>query len=367
MGQTINLASKYSSKVAERFRQTSLTDGAFNKDYEFTGVKTVKVYSINTAPLSNYVRSGTARYGTPEDLGDTVQELIMSQDKSFTFIIDKGDASEQMNTKAAGRALRRQIDEVINPFVDQYRLHIWSQQAGYIEQLSAAPTKDTIVDMIMNGTVYLDNHLVPNDGRELRIRASSYKLLKTCPDFSPMDRVSEKAIVKGQVGEIDGMRVVKIPDSYMPEGVHFIITHKSACLSPMKLQDYKIHKDPPGISGDLAEGRLIFDAFVLNSRKDGIYVAALASSCTANPTVTPASSKVTPGTTKIVLSSTTDSAVICYTLDGTDPRFSDTAMTYTAADTGLETTDWDSTVTLRAYAKKDGLLPSQVIEETYTV
>lgn len=367
MGQTINLASKYASKVAERFKETSFTDGAFNKDYEFTGVKTVKVYSINTAPLGDYTRSGTSRYGTPEDLGDTVQELVMSQDKSFTFIIDKGNTGEQMNTKAAGRALRREIDEVINPYVDKYRLGVWSKFAGKIAGIDT-PTKDTIVSQIMDGVLYLDNHLVPGDGREIRIAASYYKLLKTCADFSPMDRVSEKAIIKGQVGEIDGMRVIKIPDSYMPNGVYFLITHKSACLSPMKLQDYKVHKDPPGISGDLAEGRIIFDAFVLGSRAEGIYAAVSTNLATAAVTFTPATgSTVTAGTTKIVMACATSGAPIYYTLDGTDPRFSPNAVLYTGGETGIATTGWSEDTTVKAYAVGSGTYASGVTEVSYKV
>lgn len=364
MGQTINLASKYASKVAERFRETSFTDGAFNKDYEFTGVKTVKVYSINTAPLGDYTRSGTSRYGTPEDLGDTVQELVMSQDKSFTFIIDKGNTGEQMNTKAAGRALRREIDEVINPYVDKYRLQVWAGKAGKIQGIPA-PTKDTIVSQIMDGVLFLDNNLVPGDGRELRISASYYKMLKTCADFSPMDRVSEKAIIKGQVGEIDGMRVVKIPDSYMPEGVYFMITHKSACLSPMKLQDYKVHKDPPGISGDLAEGRVIFDAFVLSARANGVYVAAEESKVVEGVTLSPASGPVTT-TTRIVMTCPTSGAAIYYTLDGSDPRHNPNAKLYTAGANGIITMGWTGETTVRAYASKDRMFHSGVTEGTFT-
>ena len=365
MGQTINLASKYATKVAERFKETSFTDGAFNKDYEFTGVKTVKVYSINTAPLGDYTRSGTSRYGTPEDLGDTVQELVMSQDKSFTFIIDKGNTGEQMNTKAAGRALRREIDEVINPYVDKYRLGVWTKWAGKVAGI-AEPTRETIVEAIMDGVLYLDNHLVPGDQREIRIAASYYKLLKTCPDFSPMDRVSEKAIIKGQVGEIDGMRVIKIPDSYMPQGVYFLITHKSACLSPMKLQDYKVHKDPPGISGDLAEGRIIFDAFVLASRADGIYAAVQSDLVTGDVTLTPATGgTVNPGTTKIVMTSATSGAPIYYTIDGTDPRFSANAILYTGSTTGIDTTGWSEDTTVKAYAVDNGKYASGVAEAVY--
>lgn len=43
-------------------------------------------------------------------------------------------------------------------------------------------------------------------------------------------------------------------------------------MAPIKLADYKIHDNPPGINGWLVEGRVIYDAFVLNNKKGAIYV-----------------------------------------------------------------------------------------------
>ena len=52
----------------------------------------------------------------------------------------------------------------------------------------------------------------------------------------------------------------------------FIIVHKSAVTAPVKLSEYKIHDNPPGINGWLIEGRVYYDAFVLNSKKNAVYV-----------------------------------------------------------------------------------------------
>lgn len=50
-----------------------------------TNWKSIKVYSIDTVPLGNYSRSGTSRYGTPIDLTDSYQTMVMTQDKAFTL------------------------------------------------------------------------------------------------------------------------------------------------------------------------------------------------------------------------------------------------------------------------------------------
>ena len=44
-----------------------------------------------------------------------------------------------------------------------------------------------------------------------------------------------------------------------------------AATAPKQLTEYKIHDNPPGISGYLVEGRLIYDCFVLNEKADAIY------------------------------------------------------------------------------------------------
>ena len=81
----INLADKYSAKVAERFAHKAYSAGIAGNAYDFDGVKSIKVYSIDTVPLGNYSRSGTSRYGTPTDLTDSYQTMTMTQDKAFTL------------------------------------------------------------------------------------------------------------------------------------------------------------------------------------------------------------------------------------------------------------------------------------------
>lgn len=88
---TQNYAKLFSQKVDEKFHKESQAAMALNHDYKFTGAKSVEVYSIPTAPLNDYNREGTNRYGAPANLGTEIQSLTINQDKSWTFIIDKGD------------------------------------------------------------------------------------------------------------------------------------------------------------------------------------------------------------------------------------------------------------------------------------
>jgi len=347
----INLAKKYEEQVAERFAKGSITESATNKEYKFNGVRSVTVYTIETAPLGDYERSGQQRYGNPNDLQDTTQELVMGQDKAFTYIIDKGDDGEQMNVKGAAKSLKREIDEVISPYIDKYRLDVWAHKAGVVATVSI-PTSETIVTQIMNATQALDDALVPETGRTLFIPTEYYRMLKTSPEFMSNDKLSEEAMAKGVVGMIDGMKVVKVPQSWMPSGARFLITHEGAVLGVAKLQDYKIHRDPPGINGNLVEGRLIHDAFVLGAKANGVYAAV---------SVTSAASEVTftDGTSSVELGCGTANAVIYYTTDGSDPRYSASAKVYTSA---IEKSEYAEGTKIRAYAMKPGGYGSGVSE-----
>lgn len=357
----INLTSKYSDKVADHFKKSSLTGGVSNRDYTFEGVKTVKVFSVDTVALSDYNRSGTARYGTPAELGDTVQELTMTQDKAFTYTIDKGNAQEQLNVKAASKSLRREIDEVVIPAMDKYRFDKWCRRAGTIKGLASAPNKNTVTGLIMDCTEVLDDALVPENGRTLFITAAMYKYLKENPDFLSVDKLGEAALAKGQVGEIDGMKVVKVPSSYMPDGVYWLITHKSAVLAPAKLQDYKLHKDPPGINGDLVEGRVLHDAFVLEARKDAVYAAANASYVANAPVITD-----NAGTTTLNIASNTAHATVYFTVDGSDPRFSAAAEAYTG---NVNYSGYANGTVVKAFAEDaaNGIFASGVTSATISV
>ena len=355
MSKTINLAEKYSDKVQERFYQDSLTQSSFSKDLdmEFVGVRTVKVYDPDVAPLNDYTRSGSNRYGTPKELTDNIYEFQMKQDKAFTYTIDKGNAKEQFNIKTAATTLKRQMRLVVTPFIDKYRFNLWATKAGLHTALSAAPTKSTIAGMIMDATCALDDKFVPQEGRTLYIRNDMYKHLKLCDEYVKLEGIGTKALVKGVVGEFDGMPVKKVPSSYLPADVYFMIVFKNAAISPMKLNDYKIHTDPPGISGDLVEGRVMFDAFVKPTKADGIYVACKTGTVAADPTIVIASNSAT-------ITSETTEAVILYTTDGSDPRFSDTAKTYSASSKPTLA----SGETIRAAATKTGMYWSGVAEGT---
>lgn len=265
----INYASKYATKIEERFKLGAVTTPAVNNDYDFTGVKTVSVYSIPTVSMGDYTRTGTSRYGTPSELQDTKQDMTLTKDRAFTFTIDRGNFEDTMRTKEAGKALARQLDEVVIPEIDVYRLKIIGDNAK--NTATAAITKTNAYSAFLDGMEKLTEEKAPAGSRVAYVSPNFYKCIKQDSTFIQASDIAQNLLIRGQVGMIDGVPLIVVPTAYMPTNCEFIITHPVACCAPVKLAEYKIHDNPPGINGWLVEGRVYYDAFVLTNKKGAIY------------------------------------------------------------------------------------------------
>ena len=302
MAGTVNLAEKYSSKIDEVMMNGALSEASINKDYEFSGAKAVKVYSFDTVEMNDYQREGTNRYGTPEELPDNTQEMILTQDKSFTFTIDKGNRIDTPEgVRDAGTALRRQIEQKIKPMIDKYRFTKIAEGAAHVFFATEGVSSTTAYSIFLDANEAIDEDDVPSEGRVANVSPKFLKELKKDENFIKSGDSSQKMLISGQVGEVDGVAIVKVASSRLPAGCLFEITHKAATTSPIKLAEYKIHQDPPGISGQLAEGRVYFDAFVLDKKKNMISVVygntgSLTLTATAGSSSTKSKVKVTGNT-----------------------------------------------------------------------
>lgn len=273
----IELVTKYSKYVDELFTQESKHEEVTNKDFDWTGAKTVKVYKVSTADMNDYGRTGAAsgnwsRYGAVADLDATTETLTLSKDRSFTFCIDKLDQDETGDALEAASALARQQREVVIPEIDAYVFKEMVDNAGKTEaeDLTAANVYDAITD----ASEYLDDHKVPDTGRALVVTPAVYKLMKKNSDIiqAMSSDVKEELRSRGVIAMLDGMKVIKVTSATMPENFDFMVCHPVATVAPIKLETYKVHEDAPGISGALVEGRICYDAFVLDNKVDAIFV-----------------------------------------------------------------------------------------------
>lgn len=277
---TINLAEKYSKKIVDKFYKESVILGKTSKEYEWDGVKSIKVYTINTVAPTNYgiPAAGTydnaslTRYGNTHEITDTIQTMTITQDKAVSLSVDKGNNTNQMLIKNSGVVMARELREQFVPMFDKYALAQWATNCGQYT-VDSSLQKSNIVEAIFSHVTKIRNSLTDINDAFCYVGETDFAKVLLSPEFLHADKLAERNLEKGVMGKVRGMQIVPIPDSYLPEGVNFMTVKKSVVLAPTKIKDAKVHSDPVGVSGALLEVRWMYDAFVLDTRKNGVVVS----------------------------------------------------------------------------------------------
>jgi len=275
----IELVTKYLPYVDELFSTESKKEIISNEDFKWDGAVTVKVYKVGTSAMNDYGRRGASdgnwsRYGEVKDLDATTETLTLRKDRSFTFVIDALDEDETGHVLTAASALARQLREVVVPEVDSYVITQMTASAGNKPDAVELTTQN-IYGEIIKGSNALDTAEAPETGRVLLVTPNTYMLLKQSPDVCMETDIANEMRLKGVIGMVDGMPIIRVPAARVPAGFGFMIAHPCATVAPQKLADYRTHTNPPGISGALVEGRICYDAFGLENKANAIYYQAV--------------------------------------------------------------------------------------------
>ena len=342
---SVNLATKYESKLDERYQAGSFTDKWCGNNYNWDGVNTIKIWTLLTDDLNDYTASGSNRFGTPSEVDDEINTYALSKKRSFAKTFDETNIQDQMFVKKANTYLKQMWDERYVPEIDKYRLTTWANGAGNLVVNATALTKSTIVSALRVGFETLDNACVPSEGRVVFMIPAMVTAYMLSSEMQYQQAFVADGVIKGQVGEFAGAPIVQVPEARMPKGCEFIIKYKQATADPMKLRMLRANTDAPGICGTLMEGLCRYDSFVLANKADGIYAYFKTDACAA-PTFSRSTSTLTI--------TSADSGTIKYTLDGSNPKTSDTAETYSS---GITVQVGDK---VRAYASKSGYVNSGI-------
>ena len=281
---SIELATKYAPYTDELFASESKLSLLTNSDFDWTGAHTVKVYKVSTVAMNDYARNvyapgededsavAISRYGELYDLSATTEEMILTKDRSFIFNVDRLDTDETEGQVESASALARELRNVVVPEVDTYVYNKMVTNAG-TSATAVALSKSNVYEKILAGSETLDDNEVPEVGRVLVVTPATYTLLKQATEFDATD-VGADLRLKGVVGILDGMAVVKVPAVRLPNKFGFMIAHPCATVAPVKLEDYGVHDDTVLSSGSIVTGRICYDAFVLDNKAKGIYYQA---------------------------------------------------------------------------------------------
>lgn len=273
----IDLVTQFQPLTDEKFTTESKKSLLTNQDYNWTGAHSIKVYKISTSAMNDYDRAGAntatnwSRFGPVAGLDAVTEEMTLKNDRSFTFAIDKLDTDETAQQLQAASALERQLREVVIPEVDTYVYSVMAANAGHKATADADTLWGSIAEHIFIANQALDDAEVPETGRVLLVSPATYKVMKESPEIEMQTDIGNEMRLKGVIAVFDGATVIKVPASRLPENFGFMLAHPVATVAPTKLEDYRIHQDPPGISGALVEGRICYDAFLLDNKVKAVY------------------------------------------------------------------------------------------------
>ena len=267
---SVNLASKYSSKLDQLFAKGSYTDAAVNQNYDFDGVRTVNVYTVTTTPLVNYNREETGdRFGGNNEIQDTVASYTLTNDKAFKLVIDRGNYEQQALAKKAGIVLRAEMDEQVIPTIDADRIGAGAAAATATSQ--AVSASSYVYADFMKANAYLDEAKAPTSNRFAFVTPQMYVAIKSkIVSTVNANAYNDKLLPRGFVGELDGVNIVVVPASYFPTNVKCVIWHKDALLGARQIMKTRIITDSELVDGSVLTGRFIFGAFALDAKKKAI-------------------------------------------------------------------------------------------------
>lgn len=273
----VNYAGKYADKIDERFKLQSIVAPATNNDFKFNGVNSVTVFNIDTVALNNYAPAGSNRFGSPPELGNGEQTLTIMQDKAFTFDIDNRSSIATNGAMVAAQALKREIDEVCVPTYDKYVLQkLYDTATAYqsgknVVTPSAAVTKDTAYTEFLKAQNAMGNAHVPLANRTAFVTYEFYSFFKA-GGFTLASEAGQKIHQTGDIGKVDGTRMILTPSDYMPSNVLAIVIASNLVIAPRPINYFTVHTNPVGLHGWRIEGRMVYDCFVLNNKREAIYV-----------------------------------------------------------------------------------------------
>lgn len=269
----INLATKFAPKVSDIMKHGRKTKSATNQDWDWDGVNAIKVYTLTDPTMGNYTPSGANRYGSADEVQDTVQTWTLSRDRAWTKTIDKSNYQDTMMIRKPAAYLAQATKNVLIPEIDTYVLAAIGTAADTANRddivSDGATSASNAYTNFLDINADITNNEAPESNRIAFMTSAYYNKLKQGGFILDSDSAQRK-LDSGVLGTVDGVKVVVVPSGRMPSNTDLIITHPSVTVAPEKLIDYTLHKNAPGISGDLLEYRHRYDAFVDTNKVNAV-------------------------------------------------------------------------------------------------
>jgi len=270
-------AASHLKVIDEKYFVKAKTDIVINKGIrlEFDGRRSVTIYNFSTVAEVDYVRDGANRFGQLVELGLGTQTFTLSQDKAFTYTIDRGNYADNMMVNEVGSTVKRQVREVSVPTTDKYRLATMQAYAVANSQTDtpAVITTSNSYSTFVNQVADLyDTDSVEPDNLVAFMTRAKWNLLRRNAEFKLASDDAYADVKTGVVTTVDGVKIVPVPTSYLPTNTAWVIVADDVLVAPTKFDMIRTLTEVQGIDGWVVEGRRYYDAFIPTNRGKALRV-----------------------------------------------------------------------------------------------
>lgn len=198
----------WSSAILERFNQANVLIPALNRQFEgvLAAGNAVRITGVGTPTIVDY--AAASRVITPAQMNDTTQDLLINQEKAFSFLVDDIDRVQSAGsfepvTRDAGAALSEDAEATVIA-----ALKAQGTSAG----TAAITSADLAYAAVVTMRTALVKANVPTDGRILAVSPEfAALLLGASSKLTNFDPSGEDALRNGVIGRLLGFTVVEHP------------------------------------------------------------------------------------------------------------------------------------------------------------
>lgn len=275
----------WADSVEDRYIDRAVAANLVNRDYEGVATKgnTVHITGIVAPEVRDYKANG--RVSNPQDVSDTGTDLLIDQEKDFSFYvddIDRAQAAGSMDnyTEAAGDALVTDSN--------QYLFQKMSEEGTALS--GSAPTDgNTAFNLVRDAWKAMSKAKVPNDGRVL-VANSEFAgyLLGADSKLTAFDTSGDGTGLRtATIGNLLNFRTVVSDDLPEIDAAGFLAFHPKAASYVGQISEVESLRAQTKFA-DIVRGLNVYGAKV--TKQNGIYVFGITQ---ATLTGTPASEKWT--------------------------------------------------------------------------
>lgn len=285
---SINYVTKREKQFDQKLMQGALTNILETPRVNWLGAKSFEIPTVSVSGYKAHTRSKGYNAGT---VSNDKEVYTLGFDRDIEFFVDKADVDETNEELSAANVTGTFITEHATPELDAYRF-------SKLATTAITATKFKSEDDYSEANVYsrLKSAILPirkYGAANIVIYVSSeiMDFLERSKDFTRSIATTSPQGIDTRVTSLDGVQLIEVWDDARfktqfdfttgfvkasgGKDINFLIVAKPAVIAKAKFNSIYLFAPGQHTEGDgyLYQNRMYHDLFVLENKKDGVYVS----------------------------------------------------------------------------------------------